>query len=1467
MGMIEINLLNIFSELNQVKNPTNNNRKMKLNYKKTVRIFLFILFLTNLNIFASHIAGGEISYDYLGGNKYQVTLKFYRDCSGIDFPNPAGISIYNSAGQLVQTVSASLGPVISLPANPPSPCTSIPQGICIEMATYTTTVTLPPIPGGYQIEFKENARNSGIINGPAGFSAYSATIPDVSLAAVNSNPKFKSTPPIFICAGSPFSSDNSATDADGDSLVYSLCSPLESVVPYTPYPFTPPYTATNPMGGSISMNPVTGSLTGIPNTIGKFVVGVCVTEYRKGKFLSTTTRDFQFSVVNCVSLSTASGLSALTNCNSHEVTFFNNSTGASGYLWRFGDGQTSTSASPVHIYPAIGTYTAVLIAYTSNPLCKDSTTIIVNVDPCRPCGMNVSAVTTPADCGVGGCGKITWTVPCTSCSNITVNKCGSGASISIGGSCAGSVALLSACPAGVLCGGTDVSQIPGATSTFVPGNSCSCSINVVISGTNRIISYCTNKPVTLGTATVTVNGGVGPYTYGWSPGGSKSATATGLSAGVYTVIVKDANGCVEVKSVPISGKGSITLSASKTDITGCGLSNGTASVIPSNGSGNYTYLWSPGGQTTSAISGLAAGIYTVMVNDASGCPSSATVTVNDVVNINVAVTSTDAACSNSSDGFAGAIPSGGATPYVYSWNTTPVQTTASATGLPKGFYMVQVTDANGCTGTKAITLNAPGPLVPVMSTVSPACFNSKNGTATIGITGGTPGYSYVWSTNAANQTGTVATGLTGGETYAVTVTDSKSCTGKGVIYVPRPSAINHDIIDRSAVNCSGVFDGKAEDIVSGGTPGYTYIWSPGGATTSLAGNLVSGIQYAVTIKDANNCSVIDTITVFNKGPLKITTSSTETCGSTNSGSATVLPTGGNTPYSYLWNPGTINSQTLVGLAAGTAYTVTVTDGNGCTMTSSVTINSSPALVLDKTVTGCMNNAAIDLSVSGGTTPYIYSWLGGQTTEDVSGLSPNTYNVTVWDANNCFDTLSVIVPVIPCQPSVMVTGDSVCPGGCKLLSAVVSQGKPPFTYLWNPGASTGTTLNVCSGTSQVYTVTITDISGATSTDTALVAFRPQPVINVAPATICAGASAVLTANGASTYVWAPSSGLSSTSGSSVNANPFVTTTYTVTGSDSKGCVAVTTVNLTVNSLPVINVSNAAVCMGSAATLTAAGAVTYTWAPPAGLSATTGAVVSATPLTSTTYTVTGTNADGCSAAATAGVVVNPAQVTPLDPHICPGQSYTLGNGTVVTNPGIYIDTLVSKMSGCDSIVITTLTVNIPAADAGNDVDIFNTFSTQLVAAGGTVYSWTPPDGLSCTNCPNPVAAPDTTTIYYVRVTDAYGCESFDSVKVTVKEYIPCNADADINTIIPNAFTPNGDGLNDELCIPDNICIRKISLKIFDRWGEKVYESSDPEHCWNGVYIGKELNTAVFAYYLTIEYLSGKTDVGKGNISLIR
>lgn len=1828
---------------------------MKKINKRSVILLLTLFLNFSISLFATHMVGGEISYEYQGGNQYTITLKFYRDCEGIELRNPATVLIYNSSDDLVQRISVPLSSQSFLPLVPPGPCTPVPPGVCVEMGVYTTTATLPPIPGGYKIVHNDIARNAGIVNGPDGAGSYLATIPDIAIAPINSNPKYKSTPPVFICVNSPFSYDNSATDVDGDSLVYSLCSPLERAVPYTPYPFFSPYTATNPLGGGMSINPTTGLLTGTPNMIGRFVVGVCVTEYRKGKLISTSTRDFQFNVVECRSLSVASALSALTNCNTHEVTFFNNSVDGVSYLWDFGDGTTSTAFAPVHIYPATGNYTVTLTAYASDPNCKDVTTFTVKVDVCRPCGMSVDVTTVAGSCSpASGCYQFTYSHPCNNGSwtgsmkygifNVSLNC--SGGQGSSGGSAPTTMP-------NIVVNGVTLPQAGVTTVTQTPiTGSCNGYYQTSSSGGNLIIVFNANVTgIQAGGATANVTGGTPPYTINWATTPTKTGPSiASTQPGTYNVIVTDANGCVEVVNFTIPGNSTLNFTASKTDVTGCGLNNGTLSATGVTGStGTVTYSWQPGGYTTANVSNVPPGTYTITINDGANCPKSAVVTVGGVPPISFNVTPTDAPCFGAAGGSATvSAPSGGAGPYTYSWNTTPVQTTATATNLSKGFYMVQVTDANGCTGTKAITVNSPNPLTVALAKVSPTCFDSKNGTVTASPGGGTTPYTYLWGANAASQTTNTASALTGGQTYTVTVTDNKGCTKTGSIFNARPSIISHDIVDRSTVTCSGTFTGIAENIASGGTGTLTYSWSPGGATTAIASNLTSGVRYTVVIRDANNCSVDDTITVFNKGPITIVASATKTCGNSNSGTATVLVNGGTTPFTYLWNPGSLNSPTIVGLASGTSYSVTVTDGSGCTKTSSVTIGSNPALTLNETVTGCTNSAAIDLTVSGGSTPYLYTWDNGMNTEDLSGLSPNVYRITVWDANNCFDTLSINIGPTPCTPTVLATGGSACPGGCVLLTAVGSDGKPPYTYAWSPGAATGTTANICTGGSQTYTVTITDNLGATSTSTASVVFNAAPVVTASPVSICENGSAPLTAGGADTYTWTPATGLSATTGGTVTANPTATETYTVTGTSSLGCSASTAVTVTVNSNPTISVPDASICPGSPTTLTASGGDTYTWTPATGLSATTGSTVTANPPSNTTYTVVGTSIAGCSnattvtvsvgnivadagtntaictgknttlnatggtsyvwspagsldnasssnplasptatttytvtatsgictdvdsvtitvnalpvlssnndsicegtakqlnvsgadtylwipstglssttgntvsanpttsttytivgtitssgcvdsttvqlnvnpipvltsspdslcenssvtltvsgaavytwtpgtglstttgasvtanptssivytvvgatlsgctatttvpvkifplptalansggpycegdelvlnsaggtsyswsgpnsftstdqspkisastvamagvytvttsstgctttATATTTIVINPAPVptaantgsycpgetidltstggtsydwtgpngftstnqnpsipsstvadggvytvtataggcstavsttvivypvekTNVDPHICPGQTYTHTNGTTVSTSTVFVDTLSSVVSGCDSIVTTTLTVNTPYADAGSDVTIFSNASTVLNATGGVSYAWTPAYGLSCTACPNPTADPDSTTTYYVVSTDAAGCTSMDSITVTVKEYIPCNDKADMSTIIPNAFTPNHDGWNDLLCIPENICIKSISLRIYDRWGEKVYDSTNPTDCWDGIYRGKELNTAVFAYYLTIEYPSGEKASSKGNISLIK
>ncbi len=248
---------------------------------------------------------------------------------------------------------------------------------------------------------------------------------------------------------------------------------------------------------------------------------------------------------------------------------------------------------------------------------------------------------------------------------------------------------------------------------------------------------------------------------------------------------------------------------------------------------------------------------------------------------------------------------------------------------------------------------------------------------------------------------------------------------------------------------------------------------------------------------------------------------------------------------------------------------------------------------------------------------------------------------------------------------------------------------------------------------------------------------------------------------------------------------------------------------------------------------------------------------------TYTVTVT-LSGCTKTATTAVIIAPSYNINKNAAICPGATYTLPSGTIINAAGVYTDSL-TAFTGCDSVIITTVSISIPGADAGQDTSIIRGNTTQLNASGGGTYSWTPSTGLSCNNCSNPVASPTVTTTYVLTITNTDGCSATDTIIITVKE--PCNDKVDINTLIPNAFSPNNDGWNDLLCIPANLCISKLSLKIYDRWGEEVYNSDDLTKCWNGTYKGKELNTAVFVYYLSVEMESGEIKNGKGNITLLK
>lgn len=345
------------------------------------------------------MVGGEISYKCVGNNNYEITLKIYRDCnsSGAQFDPQAVIGIFSNAG-LVNKLYVTLGPIIQLPTTVSNPCLIIPPNICTQMATYKSTVSLPPVAGGYTITHQRCCRNATISNIPnpgTWGNTYTIEIPSNDTGC-NSSPAYSINPPIILCTNDSLNINSSALEIDGDSLFYELCNPLHGGSQNTPapdpptspsyqnVPFSGTYSAASPMNANpaISINPNTGYISGKPTQAGQYVVAICVSEYRNGVLLSTTMRDYQFNVTNCTSNVTTQILPQSGSCVGRTVSFANQTSNGSNYLWDFGDPNnavgTSNTQNPTYTFSDTGTYKVKLVVNKGWP-CSDSSIITVRV--------------------------------------------------------------------------------------------------------------------------------------------------------------------------------------------------------------------------------------------------------------------------------------------------------------------------------------------------------------------------------------------------------------------------------------------------------------------------------------------------------------------------------------------------------------------------------------------------------------------------------------------------------------------------------------------------------------------------------------------------------------------------------------------------------------------------------------------------------------------------------------------------------------------------------------------------------------------------------------------------------------------------------------------------------------------------------------------------------------------------------
>lgn len=371
---------------------------------------------------ATHIVGGEIYYDHLGGDQYQVTLKLYRDCdpntnvNGTGYDATATIGVFTGDGTFLFTQSLSFPGAQNVPIILESPCLTLPPSLCIESALYSGTLTLPPTPGGYQLTYQRCCRTPAIVNitnpGDVGLTC-TVRVPGNDVVATNSSPRFNELPPVALCMGQPLSFDHSATDPDGDSLVYSLCTPflgadplmpipaIPTAPPYSPIPWlAPTYSENYPIDSdpAIAVQASTGELTLTPTLLGSFVIGVMVREYRDGTLLSESRRDFMFKVVACDATVNSTIVPQVAFCTGLSFSFGNASAGGQTWHWDFGvegtEADTSNAQYPTWTFTEQGVYIVTLIA-NPNTVCADTSIAVFDVRiPPEP-----TFVAPPAMCG------------------------------------------------------------------------------------------------------------------------------------------------------------------------------------------------------------------------------------------------------------------------------------------------------------------------------------------------------------------------------------------------------------------------------------------------------------------------------------------------------------------------------------------------------------------------------------------------------------------------------------------------------------------------------------------------------------------------------------------------------------------------------------------------------------------------------------------------------------------------------------------------------------------------------------------------------------------------------------------------------------------------------------------------------------------------------------------------------------
>ncbi|MEP6676977.1 MAG: gliding motility-associated C-terminal domain-containing protein [Ferruginibacter sp.] len=765
----------------------------------------------------------------------------------------------------------------------------------------------------------------------------------------------------------------------------------------------------------------------------------------------------------------------------------------------------------------------------------------------------------------------------------------------------------------------------------------------------------------------------------------------------------------------------------------------------------------------------------------------------------------------------------GTPPYQYSIDGGALQPGNFFTGLIAGNHSLHVIDFNGCQNTITVfvptdnTLN--GNAVPTAT----SCPGVNNGTITVTPLGGVAPFTY--SLNGGPlQPSNIFTGLAP-NIYSVTFYDAGGCSGSALAQVLAGAGLTANSLFTNT-GCSTVNDGTATVTPTSGTAPYTYSLNGGpsqstGLFTGLAPN-----TYNITVTDVNGCNGTFSGTVSAGAALASTyTSTNPPCSGINNGTITVTPGTGTAPYLFSLNGGpTQASGTFAGLGANT-YLISFSDANGCTGSTSVTLTPATPLTTTSSIqdANCFgdNNGSITLIPSGGTTPYQFSINGGTTYQPVAtfnGLIAGSYSIRIRDVNGC----NIDNPFTIAQPTLLTASATptaaTCNGNDGVITINAGGGSPAYQFSIDNGITYQSPNTFTVIPASYNNIIVKDTHGCLANSSATVILTDTMRLGFGPdLTTCQGTPATLTPltnSATSIFTWTPATGLSSTTIQNPSANPTDTTIYTLVAKWGS-CQRTASTRVNILYKPVANAGNdTAICFKTFALLRgssthASGAVSYLWTPSLKATPATAAFSVARPDSTQLFTLEVSDNYGC-------------------------------------NFKVYDDVLI------------TMQPPVPAY-AGNDTNAVYGIPHQLFSSGGVSYLWSPAGPLDNPFIQYPKATLTGDTRFTVQVTDVAGCIGTDDVLIKVYK--------GPTYYVVNAFTPNGDGLNDIFRpIPVGIVSTEF-FRVFNRYGQMVFETTKWLDGWNGFFQNKKQPQGTYTWMIKGTDRNGKVVEMKGTVLLLQ